>query len=386
MHPSTLPFEPGTITPAIFVPLYTAFLHAYHAQTHVHSDDPAPVKCKIQDHLTRFDQPPTFEGRTFSTYEFLGIVMSQGGFQNIRSWTDLCRRVGMNPSKSNISTRIREWAEKHHIVPFFDYILGHSNPYFRDLRSDEMVGCIRVEKDEGNIPETESEMWLRLYGLDGGLTTKRKKPLVVPVSTPSSSDLYNMSLSKRSLDTANDDSNQNGTAKKPKVTKEHVVLVAGVPMAALSVSEQQVLNEVSACLQQYAAAENSAVLASVPDTHVDSTAISTMNLVPAPGGSVLVPSAADRIASLHSGMDRLRALQQEIGAVKSDTAPLKSENASGANASPERAPEASNVSLGEHDLKSQNGLLEGQVARLVEMLKAQGAVLENLRKRIVSDD
>ncbi|KAI8616825.1 hypothetical protein BC830DRAFT_1116419 [Chytriomyces sp. MP71] len=132
---TALPFEPGSLTPASFLPLFAAFLHAFHAQTHHQTAEghAIEVKCKVQDHLVRLEQPPMFEGRTFSTYEFLSIVRDQGGFGNIRSWTDLCRKLGLNPSKSNISTRIRDWADKVNLPVGCKYIVSNLRTHHQSL-------------------------------------------------------------------------------------------------------------------------------------------------------------------------------------------------------------------------------------------------------------
>ncbi|KAJ3385952.1 hypothetical protein HDU84_001882 [Entophlyctis sp. JEL0112] len=191
--PTALPFDPASVAPNTLLPLYAAFLAAFHHQAlplvmeRMRDREKGP--CKIQDHLARFDQPPTFEGRSFHIFDFFVLVSSLGGFANIKSWTDVCRRVGMNPAKSNISTRMREWAEKHHIIAFFDFLLGIPNDFYTPLPDSVIVGPRLVVKDgfEEPVLETEDEMWLRLYGLDGGLTVFPKPkppPIVVPIAPP----------------------------------------------------------------------------------------------------------------------------------------------------------------------------------------------------------
>ncbi|KAJ3087450.1 hypothetical protein HK100_008358, partial [Physocladia obscura] len=155
-----LPFARGSLTPSMFLALYSAFLHAFHADPPASADAKQKAQCKIADHLLKFEHPPSFEGKSFNIFDFFRLIISLGGFQHtcqMKSWTDICRRIGMNPSKSNISTRIRDWAEKHHIVAFFDFLLGIPHDFYRPLRDDEIVGPKSVQKDGFPVLETESE-------------------------------------------------------------------------------------------------------------------------------------------------------------------------------------------------------------------------------------
>ncbi|KAJ3076008.1 hypothetical protein HDU99_001433 [Rhizoclosmatium hyalinum] len=375
-HPTELPFEPGTLTPAMFLPLYTAFLHAFHAAAGdkaaaaavAMGEAPKP-KCKLADHLIRFEQPPMYEGRTFNIFDFFEIVKGLGGFSQIQSWTALCRKVNMNPAKSNISTRLREWADKHHIIPFFDFLLGAPNDFYRDLRPDEIIGNIKIEKDGFDEPvlESDKEMWLRLYGLDGGLTTRKKKPVVAaapppPIpqtpqqanaastSVPSTEPASSLAGAKRLLDLSshNDDGTPSGKRRR-HFDADRIVIIGGVPHAALSIAEQKVLNDVNAKLKAL--------------NHVASAVkveggqqISTANLVSASGGGLIVPSASSRLEALQSSLDALKSVNVVAGAG------------------------AGLPALSETDK------LKAEVSQLLDLLKGQQVIIDGLRKRVANFD
>jgi hypothetical protein len=67
---------------------------------------------------------------------------------NIKSWSDVCRRMGIDVSQNNITGRISKWVEKNHIPSFFDYLLGTRNPFFEDGMSSEYLACEGIVKME----------------------------------------------------------------------------------------------------------------------------------------------------------------------------------------------------------------------------------------------
>jgi hypothetical protein len=54
--------------------LYGSFLKKHH-QTH-HT-------CKISDHVVKFKDPPTYQKKTFSTYDLYNIVLDCGGIHRV---------------------------------------------------------------------------------------------------------------------------------------------------------------------------------------------------------------------------------------------------------------------------------------------------------------
>ncbi|KAJ3058443.1 hypothetical protein HDU98_005447 [Podochytrium sp. JEL0797] len=318
-----------------------------------------------------------YEGRTFNIFEFFEIVKSMGGFANVKSWTDLCRKVNMNPSKSNISTRLREWAEKHHIIPFFDFMMDIPHEFYRDLRDDEIVGKIRIEKEgvEGEVEETEDEMWLRLYGLDGGLTTRRRKTVYAPStpnltypiapSTPGSTT--NETPTKRALD----DDHQHAhpiLIKRRRFEGDRMVVIAGVPHAALSIHEQKILNDVAAKVKSLGAVGGAGGVGVKVEKERQMMATRDLVASVAHPGALIVPSVAGRLDGVRGDLGRLKALVGEMSVVESRSQ-MVVDAASGDEV---------------EALKLKNSQLSAEVANLLELLKGQQGIVESLRKRVAS--
>jgi hypothetical protein len=56
-----------------FEVLYDKFLRQYH---HGHV-------CRVSDHINKFNDPPTYQKKTFSTYDLYLIVRDCGGIQKV---------------------------------------------------------------------------------------------------------------------------------------------------------------------------------------------------------------------------------------------------------------------------------------------------------------
>ncbi|KAJ3025181.1 UNVERIFIED_CONTAM: hypothetical protein HDU68_007380 [Siphonaria sp. JEL0065] len=287
----------------------------------------------------------------------------------------------MNPAKSNISTRLREWAEKHHIVAFFDFLLGIENQFYRDLRDeDEIIGNILIEKDgfDEKVPESDQEMWLRLYGLDGGLTTRKKiKPVVVaptPTAIPSTTpniahatpQLTNndaSSTSKRSHDFLAEDSS--AATKRRRLEGDRIVIIGGIPHAALSIQDQKVLNDVNAKLRSFG------VSTTVSAASTEAKNISTGNIVLSTTHpeSLLIPSAQPRLDALRASLEGLKSSAAGM------SVRVEGGSVSGAIDSAVTA-----VDLPETER------LKVEVSSIVDLLKSQQGIIENLRKRVAALD
>jgi hypothetical protein len=53
--------------------LYDSFIRQYH-QGHI---------CRIADHINKFNDPPTYQKKTFSTFDLFLIVRECGGIQKV---------------------------------------------------------------------------------------------------------------------------------------------------------------------------------------------------------------------------------------------------------------------------------------------------------------
>ncbi|KAJ3008215.1 UNVERIFIED_CONTAM: hypothetical protein HDU68_003184 [Siphonaria sp. JEL0065] len=318
-----------------------------------------------------------FEGRTFNIFEFFDLIRLLGGFRNVVSWTDLCRKVNMNPAKSNISTRLREWAEKHHIVAFFDFLLGIENHFYRDLRDeDEIIGNILIEKEgfDERAPESDQEMWLRLYGLDGGLTTRKKiKPVVVaptPIANPSTTTPFiasgtpqlhttnndTTSTSKRSRDSLAEDSS--AATKRRRLEGDRIVIIGGIPYAALCIQDQKVLNDVNEKIKYFGISSSASVSTDAKNISTGNTMFSTSH-----PGFLLIPSAQPRLDSLRASLEGLKGSCAVTGSVSG----------------------AVDTVIPAVDL-SEAERLKVEVSSLVDLLKSQQGIIENLRKRVAALD
>ncbi|KAJ3120488.1 hypothetical protein HK100_012778 [Physocladia obscura] len=368
-----LPFARGSLTSPMFFPLYSAFLHAFHADPPTSADAKQRPQCKITDHLLKFEHPPSFEGKSFNIFDFFRLIFSLGGFQYMKSWTDICRRIGMNPSKSNISTRIRDWAEKHHIVAYFDFLLGIPHDFYRPLRSDEIIGPKLVQKDGISVLESESEMWLRLYGLDGGESSRLKPVAPIIRSQTILQSGNNLSALKRDRDSHihEDYYAEIMVARKRRHadSSDKIVIVGGVPMAALSIAEQKVLTEVHACIKAADTAGTSNRSLGSGGNGLGGH-ISTKKILVA-GGELVVLSAENRLAALKNDLEKFKGLSwpQKILDNARNLQSLAGGNAEQGSA--------------EVNFTEENANLKQDISQLMNLLKAQQNVLDNLRRRII---
>lgn len=130
-----------TVTSENIAKLYERFIHAYHRTPN----------CRIPDHLNKFSDPPTYNKKSFSTFQLFAIVKECGGVYTLqkssrqwtpselnapamdslpRNWTQVAICLGYDTKATNISYRIKEWLRFHHIDAFFDYLMGISHEFF----------------------------------------------------------------------------------------------------------------------------------------------------------------------------------------------------------------------------------------------------------------
>ncbi|TPX67361.1 hypothetical protein SpCBS45565_g03832 [Spizellomyces sp. 'palustris'] len=155
---SVLPIgRPINVTRQNFVALYASFLKTYHFK------NPAARHCRLMEHFAKFDSPPKNQKRTFETYDFYEVVRDLGGVSQIKSWSDVARRLGFDPRGTNIAARVKDWMVYHHIGAFFDYLLGLPNEFYRhpddpsapQLESVSTPGSIKRAGSEDQQPESE---------------------------------------------------------------------------------------------------------------------------------------------------------------------------------------------------------------------------------------
>jgi hypothetical protein len=72
-HLPTPPAEKEEPTKDNFDVLYDQFIRQFH---HGHV-------CRIADHINKFNDPPTYQKKTFSTYDLFVIVRECGGIQKV---------------------------------------------------------------------------------------------------------------------------------------------------------------------------------------------------------------------------------------------------------------------------------------------------------------
>ncbi|KAJ3124513.1 hypothetical protein HK100_011200, partial [Physocladia obscura] len=159
-------------------------------------------------------------------------------------------------------------------------------------------------------------------------------------------------------------------------SSDKIVIIGGVPMAALSIAEQKVLAEVhvriktadvlAACNSSNTSLENNGNDGNGLGGH-----ISTKEILVA-GGELVVPSAENRLAALKSDLEKFKALSLSQN-IRNDTRNLTSPAG-------ENSGEQGNAEV---DLKEENTKLKQDIAQLVNLLKAQQSVLDNLRRRII---
>ncbi|KAI9336693.1 hypothetical protein BDR26DRAFT_864381 [Obelidium mucronatum] len=251
--------------------------------------------------------------------------------------------------------------------------MGIPNDFYRELRDDEVVGNIKIKKEEGTVLETDQEMWLRLYGLDGGLTTRKRKapppppPVLAPsvaasVSTPSASaSLDSSSTVKRAHDSTHTNEHLTSAMKRRRFESDRIVLIGSVPHASLSVEEQKILNDVNAKIKSHSG--NEAAIKSedaIVSFGSESKSISTAGIVVAKEeGVVLIPSVQPRLDIVRASLETLK------------DALAVSVEGSGSH---------SNASLTED--KTETEKLKTEVLGLVELMKGQQQIIESLRRRI----
>ncbi|KAI8616826.1 hypothetical protein BC830DRAFT_167796 [Chytriomyces sp. MP71] len=213
--------------------------------------------------------------------------------------------------------------------------------------------------------------------LDGGLRTKKKKPLVVPIQPPppiaaTSSDVSD----KRGVADTSEDAHP-VKRKRAAADSDRVVMIAGMPFCALSVAEQKVLQEVADALKEHEGIQDDGSISIARGLEL--SAMSTGGMIQS-NGDTLVPSASARLTALSSCLNKLRAITV--------TAPATSV-VSHDPASVDMLAILANVSAGENgdnELKEENARLKVKVAHLMELLKAQNGVLHNVRQRVVTDE
>ncbi|KAJ3288577.1 hypothetical protein HDU76_007651 [Blyttiomyces sp. JEL0837] len=103
-----------------FAFLYDDFLQRFHHQMICRSG------CKTSEHVIKFDNPPVHHGATFDAFKLYNVVRHMSGMakEQVRSWTEISRRIGFDPRNNTIPLRIKEWTERHHIDHFFNHILS----------------------------------------------------------------------------------------------------------------------------------------------------------------------------------------------------------------------------------------------------------------------
>ncbi|KAJ3212288.1 hypothetical protein HDU67_003917 [Dinochytrium kinnereticum] len=164
------PTLPATLNRTNFLPLYAAFLIEYHPTVYCHPPPSSTVgkrekmkDCRVQDHIGKFENPPTFHGKKINAFSLFAAVVELGGVSNIKAWSDIARRVGYDPKGSNIAARLKAWTEFNHINAFYDYLLGKHNTFYSDAPP-------RSRSDPAEPDEDSDQMILSL--ISGKVTAK----------------------------------------------------------------------------------------------------------------------------------------------------------------------------------------------------------------------
>ncbi|KAI9343475.1 hypothetical protein DFJ73DRAFT_519605 [Zopfochytrium polystomum] len=95
----------------------------------------------VLDHVGKAALPPGQVDKSCDIYTIFSAVLELGGFSNMTSWSSLMRRVGLDPSFSNVSTRLKHWLSKHHFFAFFDFLLGSKKLF--DPYSPEFLASLK---------------------------------------------------------------------------------------------------------------------------------------------------------------------------------------------------------------------------------------------------
>ncbi|KAI8909646.1 hypothetical protein EDD86DRAFT_247008 [Gorgonomyces haynaldii] len=88
---------------------------------------------RINDHINKFYDPPTYQKKTFHPYDLFLIVQECGA--------------------TNISFRIKEWLRFHHIDAFFDYLMGLPNEFYQDPKIADSGYVTPTERLERRYPD-----------------------------------------------------------------------------------------------------------------------------------------------------------------------------------------------------------------------------------------
>ncbi|KAJ3410825.1 hypothetical protein HDV05_003186 [Chytridiales sp. JEL 0842] len=177
LSPTSLP--PNSVTRQNLLPLYETFLNEFHPHPHEANLLPPNAKyknCRIQHHIRKFQNPPKHLNVSFDAYTLFAVMRGLGGGGGeVKSWTTVARLVGFEPRDSNIAARMKEWVRKHHVGPFFEYLMGVESGFVRmaggarSIREKEGVGYgggpvvesgledEQMEGDEGESEDSERE-------------------------------------------------------------------------------------------------------------------------------------------------------------------------------------------------------------------------------------
>ncbi|KAJ3159648.1 hypothetical protein HDU86_001658 [Geranomyces michiganensis] len=180
-------FRPIDVSRENFAGVYANFLKLFHFQ------NPAARHCRLTEHLAKFDTPPKNQKRTFDTYDFYEVVKDIGGVEKvssefekmamslleyaaaankspgdisqIKSWSEVARRLGFDPRGTNIAARVKDWMVYHHIGAYFDFLLGISNEFFMHARGEldesdilaAITGVTKRQDQESTRGEDQTE-------------------------------------------------------------------------------------------------------------------------------------------------------------------------------------------------------------------------------------
>ncbi|KAJ1552542.1 hypothetical protein HK405_010938, partial [Cladochytrium tenue] len=162
-HPPPPELLIPTVSKENILRLYEAFLYEFHGESCESFDHDvvlsgertgratvsAAVASKVADHVSKASFPPGQVDRTSDIYTIFVAVKELGGFSQLTSWSNLMRRIGLDPSFSNVSTRLKHWLAKHHFFAFFDFLLG--SPEIFDPYSPQFQAALK-RKPASRIP------------------------------------------------------------------------------------------------------------------------------------------------------------------------------------------------------------------------------------------
>ncbi|KAJ3330470.1 hypothetical protein HDU76_005603 [Blyttiomyces sp. JEL0837] len=142
--PTTLSLSSQSSTDSVILDnmldLYKSFLQEFHSS--------ALITCRqvVSEHLTKFVAMPQQIGVSSDVYKLFCVIKELGGARKIRSWPDIARKLGFETTKGKISGRLREWADRHHIGTFFDFLLDHPSKLV--LLTGEQKEHVPVDADQ----------------------------------------------------------------------------------------------------------------------------------------------------------------------------------------------------------------------------------------------